>query len=504
MKQKSNKGVVVAIVLLSVISLFAIGAFAIYNASSNTNTFYSNVKINGVNVGGMDIMSASNLLETDFKADKDSLKINFVYGNKSWQYSYKDFESVDDFSPAVSEAFEQISSSNVFDRFLKKKQLKQTNGNIVISYRKFLGGFDKKIDLICDEIYTPLIEPSVEFNPSTKEVFLYKDGQNETFVDKDKLLKDIDECFKNSKSITVNVPTIITTPKTSLEELKQKTKIRSQFSTSYANSNADRKNNICTALKAFNGLTIMPEEEVSFNQTTGARTKQNGYKPANIILNGVYVEGTGGGVCQASTTMYNAVLLANLEVTEVNKHSMPAAYVPLGLDAMVSEGVSDLKFKNTSQEPIYIKTWCDKTCANVQIYGLAFDNDEYYKTRSEFVRTLPHSGDRVVKDTDGKYNNKVTFKGEYLRLKYPHEGYEANVYLEHYTSDGKLIDERLIRHEVYLPQEGIIIEGTEDTYDGINLPKNDVKFIPPQTQSSTNKNNIGGVIGGKNGEKYNP
>ena len=104
----------------------------------------------------------------------------------------------------------------------------------------------------------------------------------------------------------------------------------------------------------------------------------------------------------------------------------------------------------------------------------------------------------------GEYSNKVTFKGEYLRLKYPHEGYEANAYLQKYSADGTLIEEKLIRHEIYNPQEGIIVEGMEDVYEGITIPDNDVKFIPPQVSSKTNKDNVGSVISGNNNEKYNP
>ena len=138
-------------------------------------------------------------------------------------------------------------------------------------------------------------------------------------------------------------------PSGTIEDLKQKTILRSKFSTNYSKSTENRKSNVRTALGAFNGQIIMPEQEVSFNEITGARTKENGYKPANIILNGVYVQGSGGGVCQASTTLYNALLLSNIEILEVSKHSLPASYVPLALDAMVSEGISDLKFKNNKK-----------------------------------------------------------------------------------------------------------------------------------------------------------
>ena len=209
-------------------------------------------------------------------------------------------------------------------------------------------------------------------------------------------------------------------------------------------------------------------------------------------------------MCQASTTLYNALLLSNIEILEVSKHSLPASYVPLALDAMVSDEISDLKFKNNTTSPLYIKTWGDDTNVYVEIYGIALPNGEYYKTRSEFVRVLPHSGDRIIQDIAGEYSNKVTFKGEYFRLKYPHEGYEANAYLQHFSADGTLLDEKLIRHEIYQPQEGIIVEGTEDVYEGVSLPKNDVKYIPPQTKSASNEQDISKKIVGGDGEKYNP
>ena len=91
-----------------------------------------------------------------------------------------------------------------------------------------------------------------------------------------------------------------------------------------------------------------------------------------------------------------------------------------------------------------------------------------------------------------------------MRLKYPQEGYEAKAYLQKYSSDGVLLEEKMIRHEIYNAQEGIIIEGTEEIYDGITLPDNDVKFIPPQMASNTNKDNVSNKVSGKTAEKYNP
>ena len=504
MKRGSSKGVFWGLIILSVLSVFAIGAFAFTNYFAYSGVFYKNANINGVDVGGMNVEEATNVVQTSFMSHFNEISVTLKYEDSEWNYTSKDFEVVDDFKPIVEQAYNNVSSSNIFERRIKLKELKQNKGIIFVSYRNMLGGFNEKIDAVCLEINQELKEPSVAFDPLKKEPFTYLQGQSKVTVEREKLNNLIDTSFMMSKQIIVEVPVEVIEPESTIEDLKEKTTLRAEFSTSYAKSTANRKSNVKTALGAFNGQIIEPDKEVSFNEITGARTKENGYKPANIILNGIYVEGSGGGVCQASTTLYNALLLANLEILEVSKHSLPASYVPLALDAMVSEGIADLKFKNNTSEPIYIKTWGDNEKVYVQIFGLAFENGEYFKTRAEFIKSIPHPGDRIIQDLTGEYSNKVTFKGEYLRLEYPQEGYEANAYLQRYSADGTLLEEKLIRHEIYQAQEGIIIEGTEDVYEGVTLPENNVKFISPQVESKTNNNNVSNVIKGKNAEKYNP
>lgn len=505
MKNKSSgKGVYITLIVFSFIAIFAIGAFALNSYLYPNDKFYKGTKINGVNVGELTTTDAANVVQASLMNNIKDIDVTLKYNERSWHYTGKDFEMPINVNDVVVDTFNTATSSNFFERRIILKNLKQNDNNINISYRKILGGFDEKLNNITNSINQELKEPEVKFDPSSKELFTYESGQSEIVVNREKLNDLIDNAFATSKKITVYIPYDEIKPSGTIEDLKQKTILRSKFSTNYSKSTESRKSNVRTALGAFNGQIIMPEQEVSFNEITGARTKENGYKPANIILNGVYVQGSGGGVCQASTTLYNALLLSNIEILEVSKHSLPASYVPLALDAMVSEGISDLKFKNNTSSPLYFKTYGDSKNVYCEIYGESLPNGEYYKTRSEFIKAIPHPGDRIISDTTGEYSNKVTFKGEYLRLKYPQEGYEANAYLEHYSADGTLLDETLIRHEIYSPQEGIIIEGTEDVYDGVTLPENKVKFIPPQSDTNVNKDNVSNKITGNNGEKYNP
>ncbi len=250
-------------------------------------------------------------------------------------------------------------------------------------------------------------------------------------------------------------------------------------------------------------MKINPQEEFSFNLAIGERTAANGYQEANIIKDGTFVKGTGGGVCQVSTTLYNALLLAGVDITEVHKHSLAVSYVPLAFDAMVSWGYSDLKFVNNTDVPIFLLSSADGDTVKFTVYGDTLQEGEEIKRRADFVGTIPHTGDKVVPDVNGEYSDKIMFKGEYIRIKYPQEGYESNAYLQYYK-DGVLQEEKLIRHEKYAPQEGLVYEGTEDLPQGMTLPKNTVSIIPPQTQSVKDKSVADNSIVTKNPVIYNP
>ena len=250
-------------------------------------------------------------------------------------------------------------------------------------------------------------------------------------------------------------------------------------------------------------MVVTKRQKVSFNETTGPRTEENGFKKANIILNGAYVEGVGGGVCQASTTLYNALLLSGIDVVEASHHSLPASYVPLSLDAMVSEGVSDMVFVNNLDNPIYIKTYGTDTEIIVEIYGDKLADGEEIRTRAELVKILPHNGDKIVPDTNEEYSNYIVYKGEYYRVKYPQEGYESKAYVQ-YLKNGELLSEKEVRHDFYYPQEGIIMEGTEEVTEGITLPENKVKFIPPQIVTEAETMNVRKRVEKNNPPMYNP
>ncbi len=469
-----------------------------FGDSVNENTtFYDNTYINGINVSGMKKAEAESLISTKMLANKDDIKVTLTLDGEKYTLNGSDFEAKSSIEEPLSKVLAYGRDGNIFNKKKVENKVKREGLRVNLSYKNILGGFDDKIDDIIEKVEGGAQTASILFNPDAEEMFSAVDV-SERRVDRVKLVSMLDSALAEKQQIELEIPLSSVTPVEEKEDLIKKITLRSKYKTSYATSGNDRKSNVKKALSAFNGMIVMPGQEVSFNKTTGPRSEENGYKKANIILNGVYVSGAGGGVCQASSTLYNALCLADIEILQSAHHSLPASYVPLSFDAMVSEGYSDLVFKNTTDAPIYIKAYGDDNYANVEIYGQKFDDGLTLRTRSELVKVLGHSGDKIIADTNGEYSNYVLYKGEYHRLKYPREGYETKGYLQ-YIKDGEVVKEKLLRHDFYWPQNGIVVEGGEKLGEGMTLPASSVKLIPAQKVTDEAEENIRHKL-----EKMNP
>ncbi len=149
----------------------------------------------------------------------------------------------------------------------------------------------------------------------------------------------------------------------------------STFSTNYSTRDTDRTTNLRLAANKINGTVLMPGETFSYNQVVGARTIAAGYKEAPIYVSGKVVDGLGGGICQITSTLYNAVVYANLEIVERSNHQFVPSYVTASRDATVVYGSIDFKFKNNRDYPIKLVCSVSGGVANFQIFGMKTEND---------------------------------------------------------------------------------------------------------------------------------
>lgn len=165
----------------------------------------------------------------------------------------------------------------------------------------------------------------------------------------------------------------------------------SEFSTKYAASNRNRTTNLILAANKINGTVLMPGETFSYNKIVGERTIAAGYKEAPIYVSGRVEDGLGGGICQITTTLYNAVLFANLEIVERSNHQFVPSYANASRDATVVYGAIDFKFKNNRDYPIKIICSVSNGIANFKIFGLKTENDYEVEISSRITNTTSNA-----------------------------------------------------------------------------------------------------------------
>ena len=230
--------------------------------------------------------------------------------------------------------------------------------------------------------------------------------------------------------------------------------LRASFYTTYSNSTLERKHNIALAVKSINNTFVDVNGEFSFNKTVGERSERRGYKTAKIIVGGKFVDGVGGGVCQVSTTLYNAVLLSGLKVVEYHPHSLPVSYVAPSFDAMVNSSWADLKFLNNTKNPLIIKAFADGERVKIEIHGEKMLESYYRESKITEIITAPDY--TIIKDDKLEYPD--LFEGEQKILTYKKDGYKSSGALIKKVN-GKTVSVQQLRKDVYRYVQGVIVEG---------------------------------------------
>lgn len=292
------------------------------------------------------------------------------------------------------------------------------------------------------------VEPQNATVEATKNCKIqFKNGQNGIIFDKNQFINAFFDSFDSANSFSAK---FVTMPfLKSIEDIKPYFVECSRYATDFSSSGQARKNNILLAVNAINGKIIKPGEEFSFNQATGARGAQNGYMSAKIIVGGKYVDGFGGGVCQVSTTLYNAALLCGFKITEAHPHSLPSSYVEAGFDAMVNMGSSDLKFINQTDNDYIITASAAGDICKVVIYGT---KPQYtIKKRNNKYEVIAAGHDEMKEEyidgLDQEYSQ---------RMSYAAEGYKVKTYLDYYNENGLVKTEQL-RDCKYNAKNGLVV-----------------------------------------------
>lgn len=317
------------------------------------------------------------------------------------------------------------------------------------------------LEELSDELQYDPTDATVSY--SSQDGFTYTDHKDGRSLDYDHLSGSMQEIISTKKSGSVSAVTSPIPAEYTSDMARQNTTLISEFTTSFSGSTygkANRVFNIVKAASLIDGKVLAPGEEFDTNAALGDRNKENGWKTATGIRDGTYVQEYGGGVCQVSTTLYNAVLMADLEITERHHHSWPLGYVDIGRDATISTGGPNLKFINSSPAPITISavTDEDEKTVTVRIYGRPLENGIRIELTSKKTATLSSPGTETVYDPS-------LAPGESKTIRQARRGSVAETHKLYYSAQGELINKELVTEDKYRSISGIVNVGpqAEDT-----------------------------------------
>lgn len=354
-------------------------------------TIFGNIYINGISVGHLVPEAALAHLEEEIPISREEIIITAK--GARLVYTFADFAAGYDFEAAVAEAVDYSQNCGFFKGLARKLALKLKDRHIEAVY-----GFDEEVlDEIVQEIVKKLTIRPVEPDYSIQNgQFKFTDGKIGRQICEVALTKDILALLTAKQGGTVNAQITEVSPKYNRAQFEAATDLIGSFATPFNPTDINRATNLAVAAAYLNNRTILPAQVFSTCAALRRRTAENGYVRAAQILNGEPDTGIGGGICQISSTLYMAVLHAELPIRERRPHSLMVSYAPPATDAALAEGHIDLKFENNTDNPVLIETILDDRRGElkINIYG----HETRPIGRSITFITVPKEGtDQIVK-----------------------------------------------------------------------------------------------------------
>ena len=418
--------------------------FVVMRETVDHEGFYDNITIDGVNVAGRSYSDVLSSLAAHEQSLRDNVSVTLVCGDQTRTITADELDYHSNYEDVVRQAWQVGHEGTVAQRYQAIRQLQSSGANYTVD-RGWDASLLKAItNMLAEELTVEARNAAVtDFNLSTLS-FSFSGEQVGEYVDPEQLYNTVYTAIvTGSGAQTVVVSRQEIAPKVTLSELQSRMGMMSEAKTT-ASGNKNRKSNIKLALSTLNGVCIQPGEVFSFNGTVGERTEAAGYKSAGAFVDGLVSEEVGGGICQVSTTLFNAVAKSDLEVIARSPHSRPVGYIDKGKDAAVSWPNQDFKFMNDTDYPVYIVAHYDNDENRVYIalYGLQLADGVYITIEAETLKTY-EPGDPVYIYT------KDLPTGQKKLIEDAREGYYAESYKIYHKADGTEISRELYCRSTY-------------------------------------------------------
>lgn len=438
------------------IFLMLIFISVMYFTSESLNTgIHRGVRVEDVDVSNLSKDEALKEVSKITEERINNKKINFHYGDRDLPIALKDFGYSLNLEDAVNEAYSIGRSKGLFSNYLDIVSSLIFKKNIIADSSFDEGKKDAVLTNLAREIHKKPLDAHPIFNEDgTITIAKSEKGR---YLDLNEAKGLLNKDMLNEEKI--ELPVYDTEPKIQSDYYQGIDKVLGDFSTDYSSSIKNRKENIKIASEKFNNMKLNPGDEISFNNIVGEISEATGFKNATVIVGGEYETGIGGGICQVSTTLYNSLILSDLEIVERHNHSRPINYVDLGTDAAVARGYKDLKFKNNTNNPIIILAEADGQKLDFKVLGNSAERD--YK-----VKIIPERLGVVSPDVKTTYSDSIP-EGETVVKESGKNGYSYKTYKE-VVKNGEVVEKKEISKSYYVPKSKVLVVGT-----GISSKSND-------------------------------
>ena len=479
-RQEKRKSIIPVIAaVLAVIVLGTGGALAAmsYSKTKRINDrvapydelFVNGVYVDGIHLGGMTPEQALNSVQSQIQQRNDAWSVTLTYQGETQAVINAGMLGMSvDIGEVMNNAWLQGHEGDYEQRYAAMEALEETPYE---AYTAVPSGDTSVIDNLMAQIknridLSPVNAELVAFDTTQAYPFTFTDERTGLRLDTEPVVEQLYQMVSTMKSGTIELKPETIQPRVTKIDLQKHYMLRSSVYTPISTSSTEeRNNNIRRAFELINGTVVTPGSNFSFNGVVGERTEANGFYPAIEYAYNEHVMGIGGGVCQASTTVYQAAVCAGLQIVKREPHSDAVNYTEYGKDATVYWMYNkkiDFVFKNNTTEPIYIVAAVQtdpsnkrRLIAKVSMYGEDM-GDVRYELESEVVEELPAPIDPVyVKDKQATY---VTYTDQEKSVSKARPGYVVKSYRVEYTGN-VLSDRKELYTDTYEPRAERIYVG---------------------------------------------
>lgn len=455
----------ILICLACILAIAALGCLAFvlvayHELSAYENQFYPGIYIGDIHIGGLTSEQAVTLIQSQVDERLSGYSINLVdeKGQRVQTLTAQDVSLHYDLQKQLSEAWNVGREGNLIERLGAIKEILQEPCVFEWAFAYDNAQLQSFVKDIASQIDCEPKDAQSIYAPASAAPFSFSWEQNGALLDQEDLRVQLQTRLDalDTNDVELQIETLL--PAVTHNELEENISLRALvYSDIPTDSDENRKQNIRAALERINGLIIAPGEVFDFNALVGKRTSENGFVQAEEIAYGEGVSGIGGGVCQVSTALYQAVLCADLDVVERHPHVIPSNYAPAGQEATVSDQGLNFIFRNSTTYPIYIKArYVEANDGQIEITLFGAALDMFYALESSITEVLPIPEAIRVRDKEQAY---VIYTDEEMQIVDGREGYIAQTYRIS-LQNGEEIGRTLVTTDTYQAVAPQIYVGT--------------------------------------------